>query len=595
MNTLQRANVIGSIVWFFVLTWSMGFQSCTKHDHEPISPDATIVVATVGGDTIHLDEFKEFSRLQGASGSDLHKLSVRKQMLDQILYKRLLKQFVLREGLLEDPRIRNKWITGTEERIGAIVRQREVYDPFITDSAIAAVYKQMGEEIRARHILISYREAILEKGKWLDKEVARRTRARAKELADSLHAELRKMPGQFESLVTAFSNDENTQYLDGDLGYLRFGKVHPALWDRLWPLGLGEPSAPVETAKGFHILKAVDRRPVQDLKPMEELRDNIRSYLGGRYISGRHPGLFEALRVFEERMLDDFGFQSRGSMIGRFIRKYRSLKDASDIANAFSQSELDSSLAIFRGGRVTVAELVWEMEDNLIKVRLDEPRMLSGLRRVALTRIVAEYGRQRGYQLTSADSATIHGNVIDAAEELAHRQHVELQIKTDDSNLRSFYNGRVSDYTSSALIDYMEIFGADSARVLEVYNKILQTNDFDGVYREASGMPGFKCRRTGPMPADAIDDIARVTGAMKAGDICRPFRRPHGGYAILKLMSRQEGIVSRFEDVRDVVRADYLAYERRRRMLDWMEELRTKYPTHVYEDALTKAFTVSQN
>lgn len=588
-----QLNIIRNPV--FLLAVCCLWTGCSREAEKKTDPDSKIVVASVGPDSIRLDEFKAFSQLQGATGSDLYKLSVRKQMMDQLTYKYLLRQFVLSENLMEDPRIANKRKTGLEEIVASRVLQREVYDALITDSALVAQYERMKEEIRISHVLIGYRESLLEKGKWMDTAVARRSREGARRLADSIFRDLELYPERFDTYVVQYSNDEQTKYVNGDLGYVGFARSSPGTWDKLWPLRKGAILNPLESAKGFQIFKVTDRRPSTTLKNFDELKASLRTYLTNRYLAEKDERLLAATTTFEDDLLRRYDYRVNQDALRLFRSRYARIREPARIMSAFSEDEKNIDLAAFKGGRIAVEEVLWEIEDNASKVRLDEARIKMGLRRIALTRVTADYGRTIGITLSGTDTAIVESNAMDAAKEYAHRVHVETGISANEEQLKSYYTNRLEDYRSPGVIDYMEIYGSDSATVGLAYTEIVRTRNFDAIYDQLSSKPGFMCRRTGPMPDNAIEDIGRITAGMKPGEISAPFRRPQGGYVILRLMSRSAGAQKTFEQVREVIKSDFLTTERRRRMQTWMEELKLKYETHVFEDVLSYAFRVTRD
>ncbi len=569
--------------------------ACSGHQEKHRSADSKVVVASVGRDSIRLDEFKAFSHMQGASGSDLYKLSVRKQMMDQLVYKHLLRQFVLSEKLMELPRIANKRKTGLEEIVASRVRQREVYDALITDSALVAEYERMKEEIRISQVLIGYRESMMQKGKWMDTVVARRSRESARRLADSIFRDLQLYPERFDAYVIQYSNDEQTQYLNGDVGFVGYGRSSPDVWEKLWPLQKGAILNPVESAKGFQILKVTDRRPVGTLKSLDELKSSIKTYLTGRYLSEKNERMLTAATAFGDDLLRRYEYQVNTDALRLFKSRYAQITESARIMSAFTEDEKKIDMAVFNGGRIPLEEILWEIEDNAAKLRLDDARIRMGLRQIALTRVTADYGRTQGITLSGQDSAAVETGVMDAAEEYAHRIHVEAGLSVDEKQMKTFFESRLEDYRSPGVIDYMEIYGSDSATVGAAYAEIVRTRNFDAVYDQLSSKPGFKCRRTGPMPDNVIEDIGRITAEMRPGEISPPFRRPQGGYAILRLMNRSAGAQKTFEQVREAVRSDFLATERRRRMRNWMEELKLKYETHVFEDVLSESFRVTRD
>lgn len=93
-------------------------------------------------------------------------------------------------------------------------------------------------------------------------------RAKARALADSLVAELRK-GADFAALARRFSMDEATRPLGGDLKWFRRGEMVREFEDAAFSLNVGQVSDPVESPFGFHIIQ------VQRVNPGERQARHI--------------------------------------------------------------------------------------------------------------------------------------------------------------------------------------------------------------------------------------------------------------------------------------------------------------------------------
>ena len=81
----------------------------------------------------------------------------------------------------------------------------------------------------------------------------------------------------FASLARTYSEDQ-TGPNGGDLGYVRPGQIMKPLEDALFALKPGEVSDVVETGLGYHLLKAMDRKPEMTV-PFEQIKDRLRTLL----------------------------------------------------------------------------------------------------------------------------------------------------------------------------------------------------------------------------------------------------------------------------------------------------------------------------
>ncbi|MGA2106103.1 MAG: peptidylprolyl isomerase [Syntrophorhabdales bacterium] len=121
------------------------------------------------------------------------------------------------------------------------------------------------EQVKASQILIKTDPS------W---DEARKAAARKK--IDDIRAKL-KAGQDFESLARTYSEDPSGPK-GGDLGYIRTGQVLKPFEDALFALKPGETSDVVETSLGYHIIKAVDRKPETTI-PFEKVKDQLRTAL----------------------------------------------------------------------------------------------------------------------------------------------------------------------------------------------------------------------------------------------------------------------------------------------------------------------------
>lgn len=102
-------------------------------------------------------------------------------------------------------------------------------------------------------------------------EGTKRTPEESKKLADDLYARL-KAGERFEDLAREFSDDLPSRGRGGDLGYVKRGKMQPALEEVIFGLEKGEISEPVDTQFAYHIVLAADSKLFDELSPAEKAR-----------------------------------------------------------------------------------------------------------------------------------------------------------------------------------------------------------------------------------------------------------------------------------------------------------------------------------
>ncbi|MBB5464751.1 peptidyl-prolyl cis-trans isomerase D [Paraburkholderia sp. CI2] len=120
-------------------------------------------------------------------------------------------------------------------------------------------------EVRASHILIA-----------APKDASAADKAKAKQKAEELLAQLKAHPDQFAQIAQRNSQDPGSASKGGDLGYFGRGMIAggQAFDDAVFALKKDEISGIVQTDFGFHIIKVTDIKPAVT-KSFDEVKDQI--------------------------------------------------------------------------------------------------------------------------------------------------------------------------------------------------------------------------------------------------------------------------------------------------------------------------------
>ncbi|MBN9655858.1 peptidylprolyl isomerase [Halobacillus sp. GSS1] len=115
-------------------------------------------------------------------------------------------------------------------------------------------YDRMKTEVQASHILVS------------DEETAKEVKEKIDNGED------------FGELAAEYSSDGSAQQ-GGKLGWFGPGEMVAEFEDKAYELEPGEISEPVQSQFGYHIIKVTDKRDKEDIKPYEEMKDEIKRTL----------------------------------------------------------------------------------------------------------------------------------------------------------------------------------------------------------------------------------------------------------------------------------------------------------------------------
>ena len=122
---------------------------------------------------------------------------------------------------------------------------------------------QENEQRQASHILVVVRAGASDAEK-----------AKAREKAEALLAQVRKSPASFADLAKKSSDDPGSAPRGGDLGYFSRGMMVKAFEDAVFHLKTNETSGLVESDFGFHIIRLTGIKPAK-VRGVEEVRGEI--------------------------------------------------------------------------------------------------------------------------------------------------------------------------------------------------------------------------------------------------------------------------------------------------------------------------------
>ena len=125
-----------------------------------------------------------------------------------------------------------------------------------TDREMRDYFEQTKSTMEKRPPTISFRQIIV------SPKASDSARARARSLADSIVAELRK-GADFATAARRFSQDPGSRESGGDLGWQRRGTFLPEFEKVEFTLKPGAISDPVETAFGYHIIQVIRVQPTE--------------------------------------------------------------------------------------------------------------------------------------------------------------------------------------------------------------------------------------------------------------------------------------------------------------------------------------------
>lgn len=258
--------------------------TCGKERHN------TSVVARVGDATLTVEQVQ--NRVAPGLGEE-ETAAQRREFVDKWIEQQLVYQEALSQGLDENARVQQLLDEARQDVLVASFLNRQfetqvkISEFEITEyfTAHAHEFTRTEDEIRAQHILLnSQRHAVTLRQKLVQ--------------GDS-----------FEDAALEHSLDQSSKNVGGDLGY--FGvDDYPELWQACQNLTVNRVSKPVESDRGLHLVRVLDRQEAGTLKDLEQVRGEIVETLVTEHYKQRLDDLVSRLKAeisweFDESQLDD--------------------------------------------------------------------------------------------------------------------------------------------------------------------------------------------------------------------------------------------------------------------------------------------------
>lgn len=487
------------------------------------------VVARVGERVITVRDFDRMAAklLAGpASGLELSDPAARRELLESMVSKELLLLEAGRRGLDRDPEVMAQLAEFEDNLILKALYDAaagEMAQPEEVEEQLFFYEEGFDEEVRVAHVMCATREA-------------------ARQVLADLTA-----GAAFEDLAVERSTHRYSAWRGGDVGFVSSWYMLPELREVLLQLQPGQiHPEPVESSRGFHVFKVLDRRKVV----FEERREQVRRALLAKKRADR-------IVAYTDSLLTIRGLRCEAGEEG---------------------AASEASVCRWDGGLLSAAEYA------AASGRAAAGEMAP--RDVAARRILLAQARQREYDRQDGVQEQLGRRREELVIDALHRQ-VTGGVAATEGDMRAFFTSHQGDYGSRPAVDIQEILTETRELAQELRQRLQAGESMDELVarhhtREATTARGGRMRLTTRQNA-LLGALAPTALDGEVGRLYGPLEVP-GGYSIFRVEAREQIRGRSFEEVRPRLVRIVTLKLRNEAMDRLLGELREEYADRVEVD-----------
>ncbi len=542
-----------------------------------ISDDA---VAKVGGNEIKVDQFKAElgKRFRGKTSFADVDSAQKMTLLNRMILTQLKVNAAYDLGLDEDESLKSELDDQKGKLLGNKYFERIIVDKLISEEDIKASFEKQKEEVKASHILLSFKGASRSK--------ATRTKEESKKLAEELILKI-KSGQELSDLAQEYSDDPSAKKNKGDLGYFSWGKMVGKFQDAAFSMQPGDISEPVLTNYGYHIIKVEDRRTNPKFKEddFEKQKFQIKRKMYSTFQdTGRK--MWEANT---EKLKEDKDFK----ILDENIEKFNGIAVEKDKANLvktsdYTDEEKNILLAEWNGGKFLVKDLFNFYGNRLDRVRknlTNKKALKKDIENMAFNKIIVAEAESMGLHKDKDISERLDQLIEQRISKLVEKKEINDKIKVDDDVLMKYYEENKKEFATPAAIEIWEVYVKDEKLAKKIaklaksgrdFEKLVKKYSEDVYYKKKNGYLGYKDERSrGPISKKAFE--------LGEGNISDPVKY-RGGWTIIKTGKIKPEAIKSFDDSRQKVTSKLRSQKLRERRTEWEKELREKYTVTINQD-----------
>ena len=559
---MRKVNLLlglGLVLLAFVL-------SCAKNEGQIVAKvaDRKITVEELE------EEYKQASRLLIQGRSELDR---RRDVLDKLIRDQVVILGAYKEGLNNQVESDSAFQRQKDDIFLKELYNKEVLDKSkVSESEIKDQYQKMKEEIHAWHILVD-----------------------AEAQAESIYQQLKK-GADFAELAKEKSIDPSAKNNGGDLGFFGWGRMVPEFQDVAFKLKEGEISRPVKTMFGWHIIKLVERRQVEQ-PAFDKAKDTIRARLE------RERGQKRVKEYFEE-LKKKVNFKVNEQALDLLLAKKteappdtmspQRMVEQLDL-NSFTDEEKDMSLFTYKGGQSTVGAFVEQFNEMppFYRPKLEDKEKIGDIAfQIVAKDILLKEARDQNLEKAKGFKEGWQKLV---EQEMAKRMRSDVILRgvgITDEEIQSYYDKHPERYEKPAEVHVKEILVKTEEEANDILKQLKKGANFEK-------LAGEKTIRTyvkgsggdlGSFPRARYPELFDAAFQMKEGEFKGPIkimdRQLGESYAVIKLLEKKEASKAPLEEVKDQVTTQARSEKDNAVFSQWIDQQKAKLSIQINEEVL---------
>jgi peptidyl-prolyl cis-trans isomerase C len=553
---------------------------CASRESDP-------VLATVGDEKITLATYREAYQSMSGEKPDLSDPEKRRTFLQDLINKTLMEKEALSRQPELDEGMRRRLHRFAESQLLSVLQKKEILDKAnVTDQDVKAAYQRMGEERKAKHILVGTEEEIRE-----------------------IHAELNKGKS-FDELARSRSMDQSNASQGGDLGWVEPSQMVGSFDQALWALEKGQVSEPVQSPFGWHLILLEDIRTVEK-EPFDAVKDKLKTQIQQQRVADIQDKFIKSVN-------NDASPENQLAAIELINKKFafelppEQANDPYAIFNAqrdlpaFSAEELRMPVVMFADRPPLTIKgfnelLVW-MPPGVWPKGGGPAEVEELIRQMLRTKLYKERAMKLGYHKLPEYVAAIKKKEREMRVNMLYFQGIVQNVQLTDSELRDYFQSHRENYRLAERSSQLRVDTSDSAVAVLAAKMWRSGSDLVSIEQEVKKIdPGAQVL-TKPIdvPRTAEPELDELVYAARPNDVIGPVYLPKpwdssGGYqyprwAVVQVLKTEPERFMTFEEAQAAVADHAKAFVADERLKELLVELQKKFTVTVNDEAL-KAIT----